>query len=1046
VAAESAVDQEKSHFLEGLSSDERHLVESASGPHLLIAGPGTGKTRVLSHRMAYLLRTEPRLRAGALLAFAPTWQAGRKISAALTMLLPNRFEYPTVTTPIDFASAFVESNWFRMGFHQAPKLITADIDRVPLVEKVLERAGSATQGLKQLSTLRTERGEGASKEGGEETVRFFKTLLSFLDQVRDERIGVKRYEQLARKLDLEPAPQHRLLRKRVHEERSTQKSAAALYTSYAEALRVHNFLDGRALLECLVKYFRSHEDALRRWRDRHGFIFVDDFQETSALEVDLLETLAGPNGQILVAGDDDQALSPRPSVPYAAFKQFLSAYPHAKIVTLSENRRSSGHILSVAGRLISANEADRYERAKVVRTERPLGDPVTVRQFSDFDEEALWIGRRIRYAVNMSGRRFSDIAILLRRPADALIFSQALAQLGIPFREVRDPAFFSWAEIKDFLAILHLAVDPRDDIALTRLLRSPLCGWSAERENELSALAKSKRVSMFESLELLAKGHAEDRALLDEINQLRERLKALGTHARSSDAWRVVRQAATLFQVMSRLMQRRGADAEPALRRIGLLMEKARHFSDNYAGAATLRSFLDYLALGRRLGGFPDGGHALLPEETDAVAILSIAEARHYEFPVVFIPALVENRFPESSRHGTSLKVPAELFENSASEEKGDVERERRLLYVGVTRATEQLMLTTVARFPHLRPSVFLTDIEAERARGALSWAAVPEIRLDPMPMLQGLTYPDAELGQKSPLRKLAEIVRRASGGAEKRKRTPAQAAGSASPFSFAELDTYRSCPLKYKFRYFYKVPASTDPRGALEKIIRVTLERYLCLIEGGHAPSFDAFQRIFEESWSGGAYGSKRQARHHKDWGRSLLEKFFARLGQLGDRTPVLCGETFEVHVDGIWLKGRLDRVDRAEDGALEVTQYELEERVWNTAAENWRLFVYSLVADRRLGVPPKKIRQMSLSGGPPLELSMNRRRLVEGLRIMRDAAENIRRGNFPPYAEALSGARAEDCRVCRSCDYQDLCPVWAGGKGKPALTETRSGVILKR
>ena len=670
-----------SQILDPLNDAQREAVAAPPGNLLVLAGAGSGKTRVLVHRIAWLIQVEGVAPWG-VLAVTFTNKAAREMRGRIEEMLGNPIGGMWVGTFHGLAHRFLRAHWADAGLPQHFQILDSD-DQLRLVKR----------GLKALEL--------------DEAKYPPRQVQGWINRHKDEG---RRPQHLDGGGDL------------------FERKLIEVYREYEAACARGGMLDFADLLLRAHELLRERPDILHHYSARFRHILVDEFQDTNAIQYAWLRLLAGGNDNLFLVGDDDQSIYGWRGAKVENIQSFQHDYPTTRLLRLEQNYRSTGNILDAANALISHNPS---RLGKQLWTEGAAGEPI--RRYAAFNEvdEARFVVERIRSETREHGRARSDCAILYRTTAQSRLFEEALIQAEIPYRVYGGLRFFERAEIRDALAYLRLLANRNDDAAFERVVNTPPRGIGDRTLEILRGQARGARTSLWQAAETLIgsrdltaraagalRGFLElirnqpelgDELDLAELTALVIEASGLVEHYKKSKDGKGVDRVENLEQLVD-TTRRFGQDqlelddADPTLDGDPDLAGNTQSPTDN-AAADRLSSFLAHAAL--------EAGEGQADPSQDAVQLMTLHSAKGLEFPLVFLAGVEEKLFP----HSMSADDPARL------------EEERRLCYVGITRAKEQLYLTHAEtrrlhgseNYP--TPSRFLREIpagliEEVRARG----------------------------------------------------------------------------------------------------------------------------------------------------------------------------------------------------------------------------------------------------------------------------------------------------------------------------------------
>jgi DNA helicase-2/ATP-dependent DNA helicase PcrA len=640
-----------SHILDPLNNAQREAVAASGGNLLVLAGAGSGKTRVLVHRIAWLLQVE-RVAPWSLLAVTFTNKAAREMKARIEEILEHPVGGMWVGTFHGLAHRFLRAHWQDANLPQQFQILDSE-DQLRLVKRLLKAMGL------------------------DESRWPPRQVTGFINREKDEG---RRAEHLDDGGDFH------------------QRKMIEIYAEYQAACDRGGMLDFAELLLRTHELLRERPDILHHYRERFAHILVDEFQDTNAIQYAWLRLLSGDRDNLFLVGDDDQSIYGWRGARVENIQSFQRDYPNTSVVRLEQNYRSTGNILKAANSLIANNPT---RLGKNLWTEDGEGEPI--RRYAAFNEvdEARFVVERIRRFVSEEGYRRSECAILYRTTAQSRLFEEALIQAQVPYRVYGGLRFFERAEIKDAMAYLRLVANTDDDAAFERVVNTPARGIGARTLDSLREQARETRVPLWQAAEdLVAANALPPRAtsaldrFLHLIRHQREQADGLDLEALAIQ----VIEAAGLEEHYKKAKDGKGQDRIENLEQLVETAGRFRHEqqADEEVEVDPLAAFLSHAAL--------EAGEAQADQFEDSVQLMTLHSAKGLEFPIVFMVGVEEKLFP----HSMSADDPDRL------------EEERRLCYVGMTRAMHQLHLCHAEsrRFrgseDYPFPSRFLREIPEE--------------------------------------------------------------------------------------------------------------------------------------------------------------------------------------------------------------------------------------------------------------------------------------------------------------------------------------------
>ncbi|MAZ78073.1 MAG: DNA helicase II [Legionellaceae bacterium] len=647
------------HLLKSLNAAQRDAVSAPRGNFLILAGAGSGKTRVLVHRIAWLIEPE-QISPHAILAVTFTNKAANEMRGRIEALVGGVARGMWVGTFHGLAHRLLRLHWREAKLPEAFQILDSE-DQHRLVRRVMKN-------------LEIDEDRWPPKQ-----------VQWFINAKKDEGL---RPHQVPESRDL------------------FQQTLLRIYQSYEETCLRGGLVDFAELLLRSLEVLRDNKSLLEHYQNRFQEILVDEFQDTNAIQYAWLSLIAGKKSHVMIVGDDDQSIYSWRGAKVENIRRFQKEFPDTRTIVLEQNYRSTGNILRAANSLITNND-DRL--GKNLWTEVGEGEPISI--YSAFNEldEARFIVETIKNWINQGNLR-RESAILYRSNAQSRVLEEALIQAGIPYRVYGGMRFFERAEIKDALAYLRLISNPHDDPAFERVVNLPARGIGERSLQAVRDLARQNGVSLWRAAEqvvlkqlLTTRGCTALQAFLDLVKTLEESTVSLSL---SEMTEHVIEHSGLL----EHYRQMKGEKGQAKVENLGELVSATREFvpDEEHEDLTPLTAFLSHAAL--------EAGEGQAGASEDCVQLMTLHSAKGLEFPLVFIAGVEEGLFP----HQMSLEEP------------GRLEEERRLCYVGITRAMQQLYLCHAetrrmygkelfhppSRFILELPQVCLQEV---RARGTIS-------------------------------------------------------------------------------------------------------------------------------------------------------------------------------------------------------------------------------------------------------------------------------------------------------------------------------------
>jgi DNA helicase-2/ATP-dependent DNA helicase PcrA len=665
-------------LLADLNDPQREAVRHGEGPLLVLAGAGSGKTRVLTHRIAHLLATGA-ARPGEILAITFTNKAANEMRERVEALVGRSARAMWVTT-----------------FHSAcARMLRADAERL---------------GYSRGFTIYDE----------SDSLRMLKRCMAELG------IDPKRYPPRAIRSQISGAKNELVDAEAFSQAQGSvfEETAAAVYELYEKRMLEANAMDFDDLLVRTVNVLETSEEARERWRRTFRHVLVDEYQDTNHAQYRLLQLLTAEHGNLMVVGDEDQSVYGFRHADIRNILDFERDFPDAEVVKLEQNYRSTQTILSAANAVVERN---RERRPKQLWTEIAGGEPIQLSELSDEHEEGRWVAGEIERLGEEEGVRREEVAVFYRTNAMSRVLEDTLVRFELPYQVIGGTKFYERAEIKDAVAYLSLLVNPADQVSFARVVNSPRRGIGNTSQGRLASHANTTGLPIWE-----VAGRAEEvpglgGAAIKAIARFHETMEALRGRAEEAAVSELLEAVLRETGYLDALAAERTVEAEGRIENLEELVGVAAEFDANRevegeADVPPLEEFLQQISLYTEQDG--------LREDDSLITLMTLHNAKGLEYDTVFIVGCEDGAFP----HMRAL-------------EEGGEEEERRLCYVGITRARKRLYLTWArerrlfGRAERNLPSRFIDELPAELterhssapgAAAGLGWETAPDAAAPP--------------------------------------------------------------------------------------------------------------------------------------------------------------------------------------------------------------------------------------------------------------------------------------------------------------------------
>jgi DNA helicase II / ATP-dependent DNA helicase PcrA len=1010
-------------LLGGLDPDQLRAVTHGEGPMLVVAGAGTGKTQVITRRIAWLIATR-RARPSEILALTFTDKAAEEMAVRVDQLVPYGYTDTAISTFHAFGDSLIREYALELGLPTDVRVLSRPEVVIFLREHLFEFDLDAYRPL------------------GDPT-RFLGALATLFSRCKDEDIGPAEYLAHADLLLAEAAAVAAPAQAQAHgtadesaaerERAGQQAELAGAYATYQSLMAANGCIDFGDQVALALRLVRTSAGAREAIAGRFRYILVDEFQDTNRAQAELVALLADGHRNVTVVGDDDQAIYAFRGAAIDNILAFQDRYVGARTIVLRRNYRSLAPILDASYRLIRFNDPDRLEVrtgiAKRLRPERRTATPPPLRLevFATGSEEADWIAAEIGRRV-ADGAAPRDHAILVRANGHADPILRGLNMAAIPWRFSGTSGLYSRPEVRLLLAFLRVVADLESSVDVYALAASELYGLGGEDLTAIVNMARRRNRSVWAILDELDQQPGILRvapATRATVARLVSDLRAYAAAAHEQPAGELLYRFLRGSGLLGRLAATDSVAADEALGNI------ARFFEIVRAQSAILtddRAVFVARHLETLIEAGDDPATAELDPEADAVAVLTVHKAKGLEFPCVFLPGMVAGRFPSAGRKD-GLPLPTRLGRGQLPTTESAMAEERRLCYVAMTRARDELILSHAA------------DYGGARAR------RVSPFVLEALDLPAAAGTPGAGAATPSVADRLAVFD------------APPQASALARgpiaeplSLSFYQVDDYLTCPLKYKYAHVLRVPLAPHHAiiygAALHKAVQLFHQRQA----KGTVMSEAELDETFTAAMSNEGFVSRQHEEARLEAGRAALRRFRTAQLQPGAVIPTYVEREFSFQLGGDRVRGRWDRVDVVPIEAPETAEPSVSsaptadvvsptlemmgpERVTITdykssdvrdpvkarqrARDSLQLQIYAMGYEAMTGRLPNALALHFLESGLVGEVPVDPKRLAKARQKIERAAAGIRVRDYEPTPGYLA---------CTYCAFREICPSSVG------------------
>lgn len=939
-----------------LNQEQKKAVKHKEGPILVVAGAGTGKTRVITERIRHLLKNSHRS-SNELLALTFTEKAAQEMSERVGDVMPLGYEEPWISTFHAFADRILKKEGLEIGLDPSYSILSGP-DQWLLIRKHLFDF--------ELDYFRPL---------GNPT-KFISAIIKFISRLQDENISVSDLTQYVDKFDGD------------QEEKVRWRELLHLYQKYEELKISSSKLDFGDLIIWTIRLFTERPNILKKYQEQFKDMLVDEFQDTNYAQYQLVKLLYPQDynqRSLLVVGDDSQSIYKFRGAAVSNILDFMKDYPKAEMVSLTKNYRSTQSILDPAYNLIQNNNPDTLESKldiskKLVSEIDPKGTLPEALHLENIEDEIEAVILKIYEILAQEPEyTYRDIAILARANSHLDPFVLALRKYGLPYQLVGNRGLYDQDEVRNILALLKIIINPKDSINLYRVLNIDSFEIPQKVITYLLSQSKYQKKDLYD---LMQTNNDENlKNLLSLINKYQNQLtKILPVEF----VYSLVNEANYLDQYLAE----ETIENMLSIKNLNLFLSIVKKFEVDFRKEnkeiPTVVDLMDHLEFLMEAGDNPAQAEI---EDIDTINLLTVHSSKGLEFPVVFMVNLVSGRFPTRNRSDV-IEIPDELIKETLPTGNEHLQEERRLFYVGMTRAQKYLFLTS-----------------------AKNYGGVRERKVSGYIKETGIKLKEPKL-EKSILKKKDQ---KTLFGVESKFRDPALRKTDFTPdfLSYSAIDTYKICPLRYKYRYVLNVPTAPSHALSFGSTIHDTLRDYYSAKRFKDL-DLQELLKIYEKNWHPLGYLDEKHREMRFKEGQKLLEGYYQR--HQDDATkPLEIEKSFNIKLGGIKFFGRIDRIDPLEGDGVEIIDYKTGKPMTQKQVDkDDQVAYYAIAAKEALKLNPKKLTYYFLDAGEKISTTRNEEDLEKIKENTNKIITDIKKGNF----EANPGMH------CNWCDYQNICP----------------------
>ncbi len=939
-----------------LNKEQLAAIHHKSGPLLIIAGAGTGKTTVITERIKYLI--EKKLaKPQEILALTFTEKASREMEERVDIALPYGYTNMWIMTFHSFCERILRQNALHIGLDPRFRL-TSVAETVQLIRQNL-----FTFKLNYFRPLGN-------------PYKFIDGMLQHFSRLQDEDINPLDYLKWAKK-----------------QKDEKWLEVANTYRTYEELKVQNSLMDFGDLITKALKLFRERPNILKEYQKQFKYILIDEFQDTNYAQNQLALLLSKSHKNITVVGDDDQSIYRFRGAAVSNIIQFRKSFPKAKVVVLTKNYRSTQEILDRSHDLIEHNNPDRLEvieniDKKLISQTKQTGEKIQFIHTDRVENEGDEVAKEISKLVKAKKYQFKDFAILVRANNHSEPFLRSLARFAIPYQFLGPGRLFKQPEIIDLISYLRVLYNYEDSTSFYRVLSVDTFNVSPREVAKIGNYARKYNISLFIAAEKIG-----DEKVKNVTNLVNKHLGLI----KKEGAGQILYYFLESSNILNDLVNPKNSDAEKKAINISKFFDKLKSYETDHPDT-NLFGVVDWLNLSSELGESPLAADSDW-NEINAVNILTVHGSKGLEFSVVFLVNLVSLRFPTIERH-EQIPIPEEIIKEVLPAGDYHLEEERRLFYVGMTRAKERLYLTAANYYGEGKRDKKISPFVSE-ALGQIS-----NKKTEPINTKQSfLDYSNSEIVSK----------------------TSSPSGLKINYLSYSQIETFKICPLHYKLRYILKIPTTPSASQSFGTAIHNTLrDFYIEVSKPDYKDKEKLLFKLLKENWIKEGFMDKIHEKKFFEKGRSFLSNFLKQ--EFNAKTiPLLTESAFTIPITkDLKISGKIDRVDLLaqasdKDPKIEIWDYKTGANVptQKEVDHNLQLTFYALAATTIQEKPfAKKPEEIKLTlyyfdEGKKITTIRTESDLIKAKEEIVKIRDEIEKSDFK-----CSGGF-----LCQNCEYKSLC-----------------------
>jgi DNA helicase-2/ATP-dependent DNA helicase PcrA len=979
-----------------LNKEQQQAVKYNKGPLLIIAGAGTGKTSVIVEKIKYLVKKKF-AKPEQILVLTFTEKAASEMEERVDKAMPYGYFQMNISTFHAFSDQILKENCFQIGLSPSYRLMT-EAETILFLKQNLF-----------LFNLKYFRPLGNPN-------KFLEALLQHFSRLRDENISPEEYIRYAKNPSYAKATEGEA---KVEKEKYLELAQA--YQTYQKLKIKEGLMDFADLVYYLLQLFQKRPNILKRFQQQYPYVMVDEFQDTNISQYQLIKLLCPvkKSPRLTVVGDDSQAIYKFRGASISNIINFMKDYKKTKQITLKKNYRSNQTILDSAYKLIKNNNPDTLEfklgiSKNLIASKPDDNKAINFYLAENVEEESDHVVKEIIKLSKLY--KYSDFAILSRANNHSEPFIRSLSRAGIPFQFLGPGTLYKQPEVKDLIAYLKILYNLEDSPSLFRLLYMDI--YSIDKKDISLLLSFSKKInqSLFQAMEIylsyfdvsihrseyeiyekylpLSKSETKQK-LLKIYQMIIKHLGLLNTNTAGQILYYFLEDSGLLLT----LTNFKTESEEKTAINISNFFNKLKMFESEHEDASVF-AVVDYINMSIEMGESP----ILAKTDTsslNAVNILTVHSAKGLEFPVVFLVNLAEERFPTRHKKET-ISIPEALIKEILPTGDYHIQEERRLFYVGLTRAQNQLFLSSSRFYGEGKRQRKISRFVIEMIQEEIINKQL-EIKKEQKSQLSIFDF-------KTSKRVSLDVLSEHSESKDLNKN-----------FSYSQLNSFKTCPLQYKYQYVFKIPTTSTAAESFGSAIHKTLQDFYSKFLLNKKIDKKRLLELYKQDWIPVGYSSKAHEERMKREGKKILINYFDKFHSRDLKITGL-EKLFKIKIaDDIFLTGKIDRVDKLNQNEIEIIDYKTGKKPnERELKKSLQLTIYALATNDK-NLFNKKLKDINLTfyylqTQEKITIKKNEEELIETKEEIINMVKEIRKNEF----------NANPGKHCDFCSFKIICEAW--------------------